>query len=64
MAQFYVGWASCRQPNLHKIYLKENQSQSTNPMALDAKVNIENINVDENNNIEIGILIQLQVTTK
>jgi hypothetical protein len=34
------------------------------PIQVNAKVHIENINVDENNNIEIGILIQLPFTTK
>jgi len=46
-------------------YKSKSVEKSNNPTPLDAKVNIENINIDENHNkIEIGILIQLQVTTK
>jgi hypothetical protein len=43
----------------------ENPSKSNHPIQVNAKVHIENITIDENNNnIEIGILIQLPFTTK
>jgi hypothetical protein len=49
----------------YKSQSVENPSKSTNPIQVNAKVHIENITIDENNNnIEIGILIQLPFTTK
>ncbi len=44
-------------------YKSKSIEKSNHPTPLDAKVNIENINIDSEK-IEIGILIQLQVTTK
>lgn len=49
----------------YKSQSVENPSKSNHPIQVNAKVHIENITIDENNNnIEIGILIQLPFTTK
>ncbi|OAD21258.1 hypothetical protein THIOM_002978, partial [Candidatus Thiomargarita nelsonii] len=45
----------------YKCQQAATQSQLSNPIPVDAKVHIENINIDENNQIEIGLNIRLAV---